>query len=210
MITTLSKIVYRSGSAFSSIVDYHVAPEVGLPILEATSVTGTAAASDLGAGGTFDLIGANQWTYTPANKSQSVTLRVTDDVETDDKTLAVTATLPMMPDTPFEWDTPSNSKVIVAKDFSPRFRIAPKRGYVANLSFTRRTIMDVSVMKTFEQFHDINKEFYFVDPEIEQTILVRFDSSVKVRTAGGNDFAFSAILKAYKLASPLAIPTAYV
>lgn len=210
MITTLSKIVYRAGSAFSSIVDYHVAPEVGLPLLSASAVIGVATPSDLGAGGTFTPAGLNQWTYTPKNESKAITLRVSDSSGNVDKTLTVTATLPINPDVPFDWDTPSLSKVITAKDNSPRFRIAPKRGYVANLNFSRRTIMDVSVIKTFENFHDINKEFYFIDPEILQTILVRFDSSVKMRTGGGNDFAFSCIIKAFKLATPLNIPTAYV
>lgn len=211
MILNLTKVVYRAGSQFADLDSSHIGPEAVPPVLTASGYAGALAVSDNGAGGTFTLVPTftDKWTYVPANKTQTVTITVTDAGGSEDISLAVTATFPFQPNYGYEFKTPSNSKVIVAKDNSPRFKRMPTRSATWSYFFLNRTIMDVSVVKTFEFWHDIDKEFYVIDPELVQQLLVRFDSDVGVKVNGANNFELSCIVKIYKL-SALTIPTEYV
>lgn len=210
MNLNLTKTTYRAGSEFSDLDDSHIAPEGNPPVLTASSYSGALTPSDNGAGGQFTLVPSftDKWEYVPANRSRIVTLTVTDSIGPVDITLDVKATWPINPHQGYEFDTPSNSKVIVAKDETPRFRRMPKRSAVWTDFFLNRTIRDVSVAKDFEKFHDIDIEFYYIDPELVQTILVRLDSSVRVKIDGANNFEMSCIFKVYRL-SEINIPTEY-
>jgi hypothetical protein len=204
---TLSKLVYRSGSKFASIEPSHIAPELAPPQVTIAGATGAVIMSDNGAGGTFNVISGSVFEYIPANRSQTVTIRATDTLGFVEHTLSVVGTFPIQPQAGTEMDTPVGSKVVQAKDNTPYFRRMPHSGSWP-LSFLNRSIMDVSVVKEFEFFHDIDLEFYFIDPELEMTQLVRFDSSVKVKTNGGNNFELNCIIKQYKMPT-ISIPETY-
>lgn len=212
MNITLTKSTYRAGSPHAGTFQDHVAPESAPPVLTAASYTGTPVPSDNGAGGVFTLVPGftDKWTYVPANKTQDIIISVTDGVpETDTLPLSVKATFPFNPHFGYDFDTPTLSRVITAKDNTPKFRRMPKQTAVWNCFFLNRTILEVSLARAFFQWHDIDKEFYFVDPELVQTVLVRFDSSIRKKVNGANNFELSCIFKIYQLAS-MTIPEAYV
>lgn len=211
MIVTLSKNNYRAGSPYADVEESHIAAELNPPILIASGYVGNLEISDNGAGGDFSYVPGHtdRWIYIPANESKSIVLTVTDDVSIVEKNLTVTGTFPIQPMYGFEWGMPTNTKVLTAKDNSPKFRRPRFRQGQWTLSFLNRTILDLSVLKAFELFHDIDVEFYWQDIETENMLLVRFDSEVKAKTEGANKFELSCVLKAYKMPVDFTIPTAY-
>lgn len=203
---TLSKTVYRAGSPFADVEPSHLAPEASPPQIAVTGSSGTVEFSDNDAGGTFSFLGS-VWQYVPANRTQAVSITVNDSLTSVTKSLSVVGTFPIQPQFGTEMDTPVGSKVVQAKDNTPYFRRMPHSASWP-LAFLNRTIMDVSVVKEFEFFHDIDLEFYFIDPELQMIELVRFDSSVKVKTNGANNFEMNCILKKYKM-PVIAVPDSY-
>lgn len=205
----ISKATFRAGSQFYDVEPSHVAPETGWPRITASNGTAPYAITDNGAGGTFVVVSAGVWDYKPANESKAVSIRVTDNVAAHvDLALAVKASFPIQPQVGYDIEPKTYTKAIFAKDNTPRFRRPPKKSYSWSLQFDNRTIMDVSVVEAFFNFHDIDIEFYYVDIEIEQSVLVRFDSEPKIKVVGPNQFQMVTIVKAHSTSS-ISIPTVY-
>jgi len=189
---TATKSVHRAGAPAG---DSRIVGETPLPRFTANGVVGALTWSDNGAGGVFTPVGGGAVDYTPANELRSVVITADDDGAPVSVTLEVVGSFPMRWAFGYDADIDDNTKVSYAEDDTPYFdeKGEPKEAYsIKVLGCTRA---DMYLLRDFWKYHRKSREFYLVDPEINQTILVRFDSKLGRTVVSANSFDIAALMR---------------
>lgn len=198
MNVVASKVVHRAGAPVG--LD-RITGELPLPSYTITSVVGALTMvalneAGLNAGGTFINTGGGVYTYEPPNELHNLAVRFHDDGGNVDRALAVTGSLPLQPDFGYAAPLDDNSKISVSPDGEVGFVLELGTPFVSReLSFTTRTRIDMWLLFNFWNFHRKSREFWYVDDELNEVVLSKFDSKLDRRVRGGNAFDLSCLVK---------------
>lgn len=190
---TATKAVHRSGAPAG---DSRIVGESPYPNYTANGVVGALTWSDNGAGGYFAITGANEVNYVPPNETRSVVITADDDGAPVSVTLEVVGSFPMRWAFGYDADVTDNTKVSYAEDDTPYFleKGVPKESFSIKVLGCARA--DSALVVAFFKYHRLSREFYLVDPEINQILLVRFDSNKLGRTVvTANSFDLAALMR---------------
>lgn len=185
---------YRAGSNAASDALSRIRGALPKPTYNANVPTSTVTWSDNGAGGSFEVSGANNYiaVYTPKNLTQAVVITATDNTNSKNISLTVTATLPLQPQVQFENELDIETKVKFARDMTPYFREDGTEQIGWTLGYDNRLTDAKAEMFTFWRGHRKVVPFYVIDVEGDLMNLVYFTSSIKSVFSGDGRWALAA------------------
>lgn len=199
-----TKAVYRAGATVpvgSPNPRQYVLGENGLPTFTGNGSGSTVTWSDGGAGGAFaPAVTANgvATTYTPLNRTKAIVITGTDTATPANigtTTLQVNATQPLNPVADYDTDSDQDTEVSKARDksevratFGPVFDTTP-------LQWIGRHYPQWRMMRDFWDYHTKVIPFYFVDQETLEMYLVTYESALRQKKRGSNQFDMSATIK---------------
>jgi hypothetical protein len=123
------------------------------------------------------------WANDTADNAQSVA------------SLSIYATFPLQPHFGYDVDIDNKTLVSVAEDGTAVFRKkgGTKRSWT--LQMPNRPATEYIALRDFWAFHEKTTEFYFYDLPLNELVLVRFDSGLKVQPQNMNLINMSCVLR---------------
>lgn len=192
-----AQTTYRAGSNAPADAKFRVRGALPLPQFTASGLEDLVSWSDNGAGGTFEVFSTfNEIAvYTPANKTQVVTITANDSDESGEYALTVFGTIPVHPQLGYEIELDAETKTKKAKDGTQYHREdePPTMGWA--YAWDNRMDDEHAEMRQFWFNHRRVTPFYLVDVEGDVLNRVKFVSALKSAPNGANRWAMGASFK---------------
>lgn len=185
-----SKATYRAGSEW-------VPAELVEPLLTATGNTGAVSWSDGGAGGTFDVQSSTTAYYTPANKTQVVTITGTDSLGNSETTIDIMGTFPLAETLGNEGGLERVTTEQRAVGGEKYYREEYDTEFETQLDCLGRQSDEVTALQAFWRHHRKINPFYYIDLETGVEQIVRFTSGLKWKRDGGDSTSLYCNVKGY-------------
>lgn len=151
--------------------------------------------------GTLSVLTGDVTVLTPLNRTELITVTALDKnssnvtLSTVIKSVQVYGTFPLQPNYPYDVEFDDKTLVSIAEDGTAVFRVKSPIRRSWQLSMPNRPFTEYSLLNPFYQYHKKFREFYYYDLAINELILVRFDSSLKVTPIGPDQFTMSCVVK---------------
>lgn len=195
LVITANKNTYRAGAP-----NFGIPSEAVEPVFDAAGNTGVVSWSDNGAGGVFTPIDANSASYTPANKTQVVTITGTDSGAggTGSKTLDVAATFPLNGNWNSEGEIDRETTVQKARGGEDYSREEEQTTFSQQIDCLGRRVADEgAALLAFWRFHRKVFPFYYLDVDTGELQRVKFTSGVRWKKGGGDIKDYFVNVKGY-------------